>query len=55
MAGIMRRFTLALVAAGALGFGAAIYKWTNSSGVSRETAGAPALTSSSGSISAALA
>jgi len=30
--------TVALVAAGALGFGAAIYKWTNSSGVSRETA-----------------
>jgi uncharacterized protein (TIRG00374 family) len=30
--------TVALVAAGALGFGAAIYKWTQKSGVSRETA-----------------
>jgi uncharacterized protein (TIRG00374 family) len=30
--------TVALVAAGALGFGAAIYKWTRSSGVSRDTA-----------------
>ena len=30
--------TVALVAAGALGFGAAIYQWTRKSGVSRETA-----------------
>src|SRR4051794_28787911 len=30
--------SVALVAAGALGFGAAIYKWTQKRGISRETA-----------------
>jgi uncharacterized protein (TIRG00374 family) len=34
----MAAATVALVAAGALGFGAAIYKWTQRRGVSRETA-----------------